>query len=30
MLTLGRKNSRKKNGHRQTYIKVEIKEIVEG
>lgn len=25
-----RKNSRKKNGHRQTYIKVEIKEIVEG
>ncbi|MBR4976618.1 MAG: bL21 family ribosomal protein [Thermoguttaceae bacterium] len=25
-----RKNSRKKNGRRQTYIKVEIKEIVEG
>ena len=25
-----RKNSRKKNGHRQTYIKVEIKEIIEG
>ena len=25
-----RKNSRKKNGHRQTYIQVEIKELVEG
>ncbi|MBQ6826536.1 MAG: bL21 family ribosomal protein [Thermoguttaceae bacterium] len=25
-----RKNSRKKNDRRQTYIKVEIKEIVEG
>jgi len=25
-----RKNSRKKNGHRQTYIQVEVKEIVEG
>ena len=25
-----RKNSRKKNGRRQTYVKVEIKEIVEG
>lgn len=25
-----RKNSRKKTGHRQTYIKIRVKEIVEG